>query len=330
MLKRIYIAATGGGAGAQNLIWRQPGCSEYFAGATFPYGREQLIDFLGFEPERYCSIETAIHMAIMAYYHAWQPGTEAVGAGLSAAVASKEPRRGRSRYHVAIMTDDAFTVHSWFFEDGHGVELREEQGAFLDHYLRRSVTHGGCGAHDVAQATELFLSRPYWSATGERLTAPPPKQTLYPGAFNPPHEGHLALADQQRAAFWIEASAPHKPSLTLAEMVQRAKLLRGRDRFFTMGCPLYLDKSNALPRRAFVIGADAFLRMLDPKWGIDPLELLRKLAENETTLLVAGRVVGGRFVSGDEAIAHVPESTNYLLQPLEGRWDVSSSERRGL
>ena len=105
MTRRIFIACTGAGAGAQQDVWLTPGCSAYFAGAAFPYGHDQLEDFLGFAPEQSCCTDTAIHMAIAAYYRAWLPGVDdAIGVGLSAAVASSKPRRGKNRIHAAIMT----------------------------------------------------------------------------------------------------------------------------------------------------------------------------------------------------------------------------------
>jgi hypothetical protein len=112
-------------------------------------------------------------------------------------------------------------------------------------------------------------------------------------------------------------------------LLQRAKLLRGTDRLFTNGLPLYLDKSNRFPERPFIIGADALLRMIDPKWGPQPHQLMCDLSNNDTLLLVVGRMVGDRFVTAEEAIAAVPESaTRFLLQPLVGRWDVSSTQLR--
>lgn len=330
--RRIYIACTGAGAGAQAEIWKTPGCSAYFAGACFPYGRDQLQDFIGFEPAQSCSRETAIHMAVASYYRAWVPGADAIGVGLSAAVASAKPRRGENRVHVAVMTSSG--VRDYWHEmgrGGSGAEIREAHGLMADYWAFTAAAFSEDPRFQdrTSEALALFLSRPYWSATGERLTDPPPKQTLFPGAFNPPHVAHLELAHDQRAAFWIEAQAPHKPALSLAELVQRAKLLHGQDRLFTSGAPLYLDKSVRFPERPFIIGADAFLRMLDPKWGPQPEQVLRDLSANGTTLLIVGRKVGDRFVSADEAIASVPESgTLYDLKPLVGRWDISSTELR--
>jgi len=328
--RRIYIAATGAGAGAQADIWRVPGCSAYFAGACFPYGHDQLEDFLGFAPERACCEDTSIEMAMMAYYRAWQPGTDAVGVGLSGAVASAKPRKGENRIHVALMTAEGVRAYHYGYENEHGAKAREWQGRHADSVIKMLLDRGRPLSGEVTgHALSLFLGRSYWAADGTRHATPPAHRALYPGAFNPPHQGHLAIAESVNAIHWIEATTPHKPPLALAEMVQRAKMLHRRDRLFTSGMPLYLDKSNAFPRRAIVIGADAFLRMLDPKWGPDPMDLLRKLADNDTTLKIVGREVNGRWVSAEEAIAAVPESgVIYNLEPLEGRWDISSSQLR--
>ncbi len=106
MKRRIYIVTTGAGAGAQERLWRTPGCSASFAGAAFPYAQDQIDDLLGFEPEQYCSEATAVDLATAAYYRAWVPGAEAVGIGLTGSVASVKPHRGNHRIHAAVMTGD--------------------------------------------------------------------------------------------------------------------------------------------------------------------------------------------------------------------------------
>ncbi len=327
MKPKLFIAATGAGAGAQERVWSTPGCSQYFTGACFPYGHEQLADFLGHRLQQSCSEDTALEMATMAYYHATDRGCPAVGVGLSAAVASAEPRRGENRIHAAVMTDDgAWRSTIPLRGREHGSEARRDHGQMADDLIMDLVEHPRSTATDTARATELFLANGYWSATGTRSAVPPDGRSMFPGAFNPPHEGHFGMAAKERAVFWVEAQAPNKPPLTLAEMVKRAKMLKGHDRFFTSGYPLYTDKSTFLPGRRMVVGADAALRMFDPAWGPPPEEVAFTLNRNGTTLVLAARKVGERMVDVSDVLPKIP--SGICLGLIDGHWDISSTALR--
>ncbi len=324
-----YIAATGAGAGAQNALWRVPGCSKVFAGATFPYGRAQLANFLGFEPEQFCSRDTAIHMAMMAYYTAWEPGADVVGIGLSAAVASALPRRGENRIHGAMVIDSGVYALTIALDHDYGKEARKLHGDMADDLILQLLANDRTMRQvDTERATELFLERGYWSRTGERLALPPEGRAMFPGAFNPPHQGHYAMAAEHDPVFWIEAQAPNKPPVPLAQMIQRAKMLKGRDRYFSSGAQLYTDKARKLPGRKILVGADAVVRMFDPKWGPTPEEVAAVFRETQTTLVIAGRLVGDEYVSGEDAVKTVPLGVSWELIQAP-RLDISSSQLRG-
>jgi len=118
------------------------------------------------------------------------------------------------------------------------------------------------------------------------------------------------------------------------EMLRRAAKLNCYDVLFTRGDPLYIDKARRFPGRTFVIGADALLRMLDPKWGTDPEELLQELRQLRVEFLVFGRQVDGVFVDARQAIAKAlsmsarVQGEYKLFVPVDGRWDISSTAAR--
>jgi hypothetical protein len=82
-------------------------------------------------------------------------------------------------------------------------------------------------------------------------------------------------------------------------MARRAAYIRSRGgvAYFTEGDPLYIDKARRRPHAAFVIGADAALRMLDPKWGVAPGALLEEFQSLGTCFHVAPRIVDGKELS---------------------------------
>ncbi len=352
--RRIYLACTGAGAGLQNELWSIPGCSSFFAGATFPYAPDATASFLGFEPERFCSPETALDLAMASYMAAVDPAhpshdsPDPIGLGLTASVASLEEHRGAHRVHVACMTSTRVLAANITLPKATGVEARANDGVIADAaaatLLLAAAGVGDTTRHEdvTGQARERFFARPYFDETGHRfplgsasVASPLPSRcVLFPGAFNPPHEGHFAIARQldrqrgERAVFAITTDPPHKPALTVGELLQRAKLLAGHPRLFTQGDPLYLDKARRFPGLPFVIGADALIRMLDPKWGVSPEALLAELRATGTRFYVVGRIVDGVFVSCEDALLHVPEAHRDLFVGAEGRWDTSSTALR--
>jgi cytidyltransferase-like protein len=347
---RVHLTCTGAGAGVQNEIWSVPGCSSFFAGASFPYAADATTALLGFTPERFCSPEVALDLAMASYVAAFDPtqrSREPIGLGLTASVASLEEHRGDHRIHLACMTSTRVLARNVTLAKGKGDLARARDGEIADAeavslLLAAAGVEPADGYDDVtAQARRRFFERPTFDARGCRFPAGAveapalaPRSVLFPGAFNPPHEGHFAIARQldkdcdRRVVFAITTDPPHKPPLTVGELLQRARMLEGHARVFTQGDPLYLDKARAFPRVPFVLGADALVRMLDPKWGVDVEELLAEFGRLGTRFYVIGRLVEGAFMSADEAVARVPEAHRGLFVGATGRWDASSTAER--
>lgn len=325
---RIYIAATGAGAGAQNEIWKTPGCSEYFAGACFPYARDQVDEFLGFKPEKYCSADTALDLAMAAYMRAWDGrGCDAVGIGLSASVASKEVHRGDHVIHASMVTNTDVWLHWERLEKSTGEVERRSDGLRADAIIedlfdaaRRDREPRISRSHLpilIDEAKERFFKRPYFKADGSRGTpCPAPTAPIYCGAFNPIHFGHrqIAHAVSPHTVFAINQDSPHKPALTLQDMLQRAKMMRQVKEpvWFTRGEPTFLDKARAHPGTTFVIGADALDRMLDPAWGHEVTPMLYEFVSLYTRFIVAPRIVKGEAITLDSVLRN--KSIDFSLE----------------
>lgn len=351
MTRKVFIATTGAGSGAQDWIWQTPGVSKWFAGATFPYREDLLEQYIGYRPEKFVHPDVAVELAMRAYQDAWQaPGDDAIGIGCSAAVATDRLRKGDYVAYIAICdTKHGVRLLKKQFEPQIGAEHRHNQGAEVDRIVADIAIFGnlvyGSNPIDVTSTAKwLLLNRPYVAYNGSKYSEDKLRneviqpvtdskdklcRPIYAGAFNPPHAGHFAIADKTNSIFNIEMVSPHKGELHVTEVLQRLKLLRGYDTLVTSGCSLYLDKSNRFNHHPLVMGADAFLRMLDPKWGPEPKKLMEDFSQNRTPLMIFGREINGKYVSADEAISLVPEAcVCYDLIPIEGRWDISSSEIR--
>lgn len=354
-LKRMgyfHIVSTGAGAGLQQTLWEIPGCSWYLSGCSFPYDQEEQADLLGFMPEHFCSEEAAVDLASAAYMKAYRFGKKApIGVGITATVASEREHKGDHRAHVCVITEDRVRSALLTLKKGVGAVQRLEDGKLVDTFALAFMMETACDVPQAvkdfkdtsALARERFFLRPFFTANGKRLDAMPTNKhmAIMPGAYNPPHEGHFGTAqnvmDQygRTVTYEVTAEPPHKEALTVQELLKRAKLLQGHDRLFTRKEPLYLDKARRYPSIPIVLGADAMVRMLDPKWGVDLMTLFKEFRKLETKLLIAGRTIGDKFVTCDDISSDFrkadPHTWGYaqsVMLPIDGRFDISSTELR--
>ena len=352
----LHAVATGAGAGLQKYLWEVPGSSAYLSGCSFPYDGSEQEELLGFMPDHFCSEEAAVDLASAAYMKAYKfGGKRAVGLGLTASVASEKIHRGDHRLFVCVMTDDKVVVDHFTLVKGVGAEKRKLDGDLCD-IVAVDVLGYTLGVdlldlpftlkHELHDGTRLakerFWQRPYFSATGQRGTNFEGRFAIMPGAFNPPHEGHFGAAKASLeeynypVVFETTATPPHKEGLSVQELLKRAKLLHGHDRIFTKELPYYIDKARAFPGSPFVLGADAMVRMLDPKWGLDPIDMFKGFIDLNTKLFVASREIDGKLVSCNDILNDLLKNGKRgvwtlamnVLMPLEGHWEISSTELR--
>jgi hypothetical protein len=348
---RVMIAATGAGSGIQDKLWMVPGISTILYDAAFPYHRDAQDDFLRFtEPGSYCTPARAVALAMECYYRAFKFGeAPAIGIGVSANVATTEVHRGDHRVFAAWFSEKGSGLHSVLLHKGEGVEARAIDGELVD-FIGLNILSEAVGlpslSFDVSQAVEryalsnavdlcreVFFRHSFFDEDDQRYnqSAAHEAKIIFPGAFNPPHQGHFGMAlevyDQYQVypTFHITEQQPHKPALSVANMLQRAKMLQGYPRVFTENQPLYLDKAKAHPNAAILIGADAMGRLLDPKWGPDLQTLKDTFSVQGTTFLVFPRKVDGQVVTFNDL-----NTPSYIrARAMSGSWDVSSTELRG-
>ncbi len=347
----IFVVATGAGAGIQKDIWEIPGCSSFLTGSAFPYAPSDSTLFSGTFPKQFASDEFAHDLAAAAFKRALDldhPEREPVGLALTASVSGLKVHRGDHRVHVVCMTRTRIIGSTLtLVKGGTSAEDRKLDGSLADNHAIEALIAALNPEHPLnapfkdvsADARKRFFENPLfwpWSLGEGRspLTHLKEKVPLFPGAFDPPHEAHTSIAETIKEywgidpAFAICANPPHKDAISVQEMIRRAKMLKHSKVLFTENDPFFLDKARAFPGRPIVIGADALLRMLDPKWGIEVTPMLKEYQQLGTLLLVFGREIEGVFFSAIDAIKNVPYDYRHLFRPLPGRWDISSTALR--
>ena len=165
------------------------------------------------------------------------------------------------------------------------------------------------------------------------------RRLIFPGAFNPLHDGHRGMADlaEQRVG------APVEFEISL-ENVDKSSLdeegIRVRLQQFTPDQRVWLTRAMRFSRKAelfrnvtFVVGADTIARVADLKYYEHDERLRREaiaqIADCGARFLVFGRNCDGRFNVLDALI--LPDELKDLCEGVrasEFRADISSSEIR--
>jgi nicotinic acid mononucleotide adenylyltransferase/nicotinamide mononucleotide (NMN) deamidase PncC len=357
---RIVIVSTGGGSAAISHVLSTPGASGVVLEAAIPYAREAVDRLLGGPQETYCSSRAARRLAMAAWQRARALGAapeQAVGIAVAASLRTRQPKRGEHRVFVALQTLRATMVTSVVLEkEARSRGEEEELAAALLLECLASVSQGSAPA-----ALLQGRLRPGEKVSVERTAAPELWQTLlagsrsailaagteaaftgdqliFPGSFDPLHDGHRLMARiaeeiaERPIAYELSIANVDKPPLDYQEIESRAAQFRGQPLWLTRAAT-FIEKLAIFPKSTFVMGADTFVRLAEPKYYGSSQEAadraVRTIAENARGLIVFGRARDGVFE--EPATLPAPEPLRriaYFVSQREFRIDISSTALR--
>jgi hypothetical protein len=361
--RKAALAITGGGSGAVGELLRVPGGSRLLLDAQIPYDALALASFLGSAPAQACSADTAIAMAQSARARAQRlmpAGADPVGLGATAALASDRPRRGEHRFHIAF-ADAAQIAHcTCVLAKGRRDRAAEEDLASraILLWLARACGVAAPSPKSLVDADERYaeavvaavepvdrllageLDRVTVQPDGQMMLSAPQPFVLFPGSFNPMHEGHVLLARvaeelrQQPLAFEISVTNVDKPPLEAETVRRRLAQFAWKSPVELTRAPTFVEKSRLFPGTTFIVGADTAERLFGPQYyGDDEGRMhmaLEEIANSGSSFLVAVRLdAAGRV----RALADIPVPRRYAdlfteIPEHRFRLDISSSEIR--
>lgn len=358
---QLALAATGGGGELASWLLNHPGASASVIEVQVPYREEALAAYLGSAGPHRVTAQTARDMADRAFVRARRfTGVEEgiVGVGVTAALATSRSRRGEDRAYIALRLPQEYRLFDLHFEKGAADRLAQEEG--LSRFVL-AVLAEACGAEAISPPLPdyvkcsrhtLSLQDPLgllvtgdielvefgldgvWASEVERGS-----RLLFPGSFNPLHEGHERLAvaagrlSGRRPSLELSVENVDKPSLQRVDIEGRLAAMRGRFSVIMTRAPTFLQKARLFSGCHFAIGYDTATRLLQGKYyeggeqGM--VTALEEFRAGEHCFWVAGRLQEGKYLALADIDVPAGFAALFAAIPEEDfRVDISSTELR--
>ncbi|UCC54593.1 MAG: hypothetical protein JSV68_11620 [Anaerolineaceae bacterium] len=359
---QAVLVAAGAGTQALSDLLGVAGATRTLLEALIPYSEASFNEFLGQKPPQYVADETARLLAGRAFTRArWlAPGeSRVVGLACTATIVTDRPKRGQHRAHIATWQPSRLICHRLHLHKGARDRAGEEnvvsrtllnalaQSCGIKHVVPNPLVTGEDLVVQVTDFEQLVskLKRAeisYFGVFDHGMTVcdeSAPK-ALLSGAFNPLHDGHLALARVtaellgQEVAFELSVNNADKPPLVTKIALERISQFAGRYQIFASNAPTFVEKSRLYPGTTFIVGYDTAVRILYPHYygkNIKDLEnALHEIEKQGCSFLVAGRTAAdGHFYQVDDLA--IPQRFERLFRRIPSdlfRKDISSTELR--
>ena len=337
---QFSLAITGGGTSAIASLFEVPGASSTLLEATVPYHSAALGRFVSGSGPLGCNTHTARAMAMSAYTSARSisPEDNVIGIGCTAAIATNRVRKGTDRCHIAVQAAEFTTTYD--------IDLNREDDRREQEAICRDAIIAA-----MARAVDISIDPPDTDIRARHIdaekgwvdllagdidsTSAATNSCIFPGAFNPIHEGHRGMISVARNMLGkdvtLELSIRNvdKPPLDFLTMSERYT-----DEFELVfsNAPTFVEKSAIFPDSTFVVGLDTIVRIDEPRYyGSEAArnQALAAMAGRGARFLVFGRQSGESFNTlADISLSKTLKHICTAVTEDQFRQDISSSAIR--
>jgi hypothetical protein len=169
-------------------------------------------------------------------------------------------------------------------------------------------------------------------------------RTVFPGAFNPRHDGHRSMSALARrrlarpVEYELSIANVDKPPLDYVELAARCAQFAVDESVWLTRAPTFVEKSRCFPSSTFIVGADTIARIAELRYYAGNSAAAKTASRDEAIAQIAGR--GCRFlVFGRQCDAsfesldtiEIPPALRELCDGVgeaDFRADISSTEIR--
>ncbi len=359
---RIALVTAGAGTEALSNLLGVAGATRTMLEAIVPYSQTAFDEYLEATPQKYVTGKTANLLAGRAYTRARWLETEnlpSIGLACTATIITDRPKMGEHRAHIACWYPEKLTQHSIYLDKG----ARDRTGE--ENVVSRIMLNALASASGVERqlyvpikkkdrlevVTYDFLQtavslhehkiNTFWVNNDGRIqTGNVTHRAMLSGAFNPLHDGHIALLKtaceilNTAVAFECAAVNVDKPPLAPPAITERIAQFAGRYPVYVTNAPTYVEKARIFPKTTFIVGYDTAERIIHPRYYDDSEKKLHaaltEIRDAGCNFLVAGRM-GKDGTFRDIHSLEIPNDFDNLFQAIPAdkfRKDISSTQLR--